>query len=72
MTMRIDYCPKCGKAGLKYDRIHIPPWEVKTPEQQMIREENKLHYAQGEKWCSRCHEWVRPVNRPYVGVKGIG
>ena len=57
--MRIDYCPKCGKAGLKYSSS----------------ERQKLYAPEGygtAKWCPRCKEWVRPQNRPYIGVKGIG
>lgn len=59
--MRIDYCPQCKKAGLKYERIHIPSWYVKTPEQQAIWDENKLHQSNGKKWCPRCQQWVTPM-----------
>jgi|GEM_PF-5649224 hypothetical protein len=50
--MRIDYCPKCNKAGLKWDSLDAsssPP-----------------HPGQ-DKWCPRCKEWVKPVNKPYKG-----
>jgi hypothetical protein len=72
--MRIDYCPKCGKAGLKY----ASNWDAPQPyhfESGKVVNDYELHYAPdgfgSAKWCPRCKEWVTPQNRPYVGVRGI-
>lgn len=59
--MRIDYCPNCNKAGLKYrndkdDYMNLIP----------------NHYANRKKWCPRCKVWVEPINKPYIGSKGRG
>ena len=74
--MRIDYCPKCNKAGLKY----ASNWDIPQPyhfEQDkdghsFVVNDYKLHYApEGygtAKWCPRCKEWVAPQNHPYTGV----
>jgi len=68
--MRIDYCPKCNKAGLKVDRIPIPYWKELTPEETAAKREAIDNNGRGNKWCPRCMEWVKPINRPYVGTKG--
>ena len=66
--MRIDYCPKCNKAGLKYERYphsfySNPPIYLNDAE----LEENATHHSLNEKWCPRCKEWVKTNNKPYIG-----
>ncbi len=51
--MRIDYCPKCNKAGLRK--------EVSNDLGQNWRS------TVSTKWCPRCYMWVKPVN--HVGDK---
>lgn len=66
--MKIDYCPKCGKAGLRYeDDKGLDP-------SGMSRHQRYEAYLIGEKstygtrkWCPRCKEWTNPENHPYVG-----
>ena len=70
--MRIDYCPKCGKAGLKYHNLQNKNPDGNT-DQERFDKWNKgesLTIVGLNKWCPRCKEWVEPVNRPYVGVRG--
>ncbi len=66
--MRIDYCPKCNKSGLKHERYFSSPYanppQIPTDEQ---RDENTAHRKLYEKWCHRCREWVNPYNKPYIG-----
>jgi len=66
--MRIDHCPKCGKAGLKIERYPSSPYsnppKIPTVEQGL---ENGYHWKAGEKWCPRCKEWVTPIDKPYIG-----
>ena len=76
-AVRIDYCPKCNKAGLKHDRIHpisafVPQLQAYRyrPEDTIFLQENEVHYLRGEKYCARCKEWVKPINHPYIGAKG--
>lgn len=68
--MRIDYCPKCNKAGLKHDRyprsVYSNPPIFNTLEQRI---ENERYHQDGKKWCPRCKEWVIPINHPYIGLK---
>ena len=65
--MRIDYCPKCNKAGLKYERIPTLAWKPDTRTEAEKEECNREH-SLGKKWCLRCRQWVNPVNHPYIGV----
>jgi len=68
--MRIDYCPKCKKAGLKYERYqHAPYANPPIMPSDFEMAENKYHHSTlGEKWCPRCREWVNPDNIPYHAV----
>lgn len=60
--MRIDYCPKCHKAGLKYTEV-----TAEDPKGYgIVPNEHKW-----DKWCPRCKQWVTPINKPYVGVRGV-
>jgi hypothetical protein len=70
--MKIDYCPKCKKAGLKYERYPSNPYLIPPLEPDEVEiKENSDHRAKHEKWCPRCQEWVRPENQPYIGARGI-
>ena len=55
--MRIDYCPECGKAGLKWKNLDNP--------------EDPLNwkYEVGQKWCPRCKKWVKSENRAYIALR---
>ena len=77
--MRIDYCPNCHKAGLKYDNPEGKDIEGHTqPERYKLWQEycDKVgkyvqHSTYGlKKWCPRCKVWVKPENKPYIG-KGV-
>ncbi len=69
--MRIDYCPKCNKSGLRGRDI------TDRDDRGMTRQESYEKFARGErlcpdgyvrrKWCPRCQEWAIPINRPYLG-----
>lgn len=54
--MRIRYCPKCGKAGLKWDDANGKGYDGLTDHER---------YQQGGvtdyhmRYCPRCQEWVR-------------
>ncbi|MFA5323200.1 MAG: hypothetical protein WC373_11060 [Smithella sp.] len=63
--MKIDYCIKCGKAGLKYERIPTLAWKPDTRTSEE-KEEYLINHALGKKWCPRCCEWVVPENHPYI------
>ena len=72
--MRIDYCPKCNKAGLKY----ASNWDIPKPyhweEGKVVNDYEMVYPPEGRgsaKWCPRCKEWVKPNNHPYIGVRGI-
>ncbi len=60
--MRIDHCPTCKKAGLKYERYphsyYSNPPLIPNTEQA---EENAIHSKLNQKWCPRCKQWVIPL-----------
>jgi len=60
--MDVDFCPKCHKAGLRYEIKHIPPWmpDNRTAEEKT---ESSRGLSNNEKWCPRCKEWVKPTSR---------
>jgi hypothetical protein len=73
--VRIDHCPKCKKAGLKY----ASNWDIPQPyhfekdadgNSHVVRD-YVLNYPPGgygtAKWCPRCQEWVKPENHEYIG-----
>jgi hypothetical protein len=64
--MRIDYCPECHKAGLKYQRYPDSPYSnpplILTLEQKI---ENERYHHDNAKWCPRCKEWVKPENHEW-------
>ena len=69
--MRIDYCPKCGKAGLKYETPEGRDCTGRTNEERYQDFVNDILPTPciKNKWCPRCKEWIKPENRPYIGVK---
>ncbi len=72
--MKIDYCPKCGKAGLKYENEHGLDPDGRSSQsryQDWVDKKTVVSHYGYQKWCPRCKEWVDPVNRPYVGKSGI-
>jgi hypothetical protein len=62
--MRIDYCPHCNKAGLKYERFQQLCWQPEHRTKEQI-DEYELNHSQGKKWCSRCKMWVKPVSKEW-------
>lgn len=58
--MRIRYCPKCGKAGLKWEDNNGKGYDGLTETERYEK------YTNGEgggldwskRWCRRCGEWV--------------
>ena len=66
--MKIDYCPKCHKAGLKYASNRDEALNGRFQyEVKMIYPPEGYGTA---KWCPRCKEWVKPENHPYIGRGG--
>lgn len=70
--MRIDYCPKCGKAGLKYASNWNDPdfYSFYFVAGKPVDKIKKIYPPEGygtAKWCPRCKEWVKPENHPYIG-----
>ena len=72
--MRIDYCPNCGKAGLK----HFSNWDnpmfgaYHFENGRVVNDLEKHCPPDGygtAKWCPRCKEWVKPENHPYIGSR---
>ena len=57
--MRIDYCPCCFVAGLRYDAVDPLPEQSWTPDQILTFK------AQGMKWCRRCKKWVKPTKKEW-------
>ena len=75
--MRIDYCPKCHKAGLKYDdpdgrdiEGHTQLERYKLWQEAHANNQTREHTYGLRKWCPRCKEWVKPENHPYIGLRG--
>jgi hypothetical protein len=68
--MRIDYCPMCHKAGLRYENEQGQDPSGKTQQQRFEAYQNaqgKYQSAYGSlKWCKRCQAWVTPENHPFV------
>jgi len=73
--MRIDYCPVCGKAGLRCENEQGQDPSGRTREQRFEAYQNtqgEYQSAYGSmKWCKRCQVWVTPENRPYNGSRRI-
>jgi len=62
--MRIDYCPKCKVAGLRYCSNYR---EIEASNWPLAIEKQYAPEGYGTaKWCPRCKEWVKPENHPYV------
>ncbi len=59
--MEIDYCPQCGKAGLRYEKEGLDY-------QGLTSRERYNHWKEGvataaykcKKWCPSCKGWVKP------------
>ncbi len=70
--MRIDYCPKCHKAGLREQDPKGFYSDGRTGKQRYEAYLTGLKIiASNKKWCPRCKEWVEPENHPYIGIRGI-
>ena len=77
--MRIDYCPKCHKAGLKYhSNWDDPKYYAYHFEKDgagnthCVDEIQKICPPEGygtAKWCPRCKEWVKPENHEWSRSK---
>ena len=66
--MRIDYCPKCHKAGLKYHSNWDDPkyYAYHFENGQVVEEIEKIGPPEGySKWCPRCKEWVKAENHEW-------
>lgn len=59
--MRIRYCPKCGKAGLKWDDMNGKGYDgLSTQERYEAYRDGKLVLERwGYRYCPRCKEWVK-------------
>lgn len=71
--MRIDYCPYCGKSGLRHHDnrgLNANGLTDRESYEQWVSGESKIANI-FVLWCPRCKEWVKPENHPYVGTKGI-
>lgn len=59
--MRIRYCPKCGRAGLKWNdddgKGNDGLTDTQRYESHAFGERSNLDYSM--RWCPRCREWVR-------------
>jgi hypothetical protein len=68
--MRIDYCPICGKAGLRYENTEGKDANGLTRQELWAIYPNPLPIPHGsQKYCPRCNRWIEPCNKPYIGVK---
>ncbi len=54
--MRIRYCPKCRKAGLKWDDAQGKGYDGLTDNERCQRG-TTTDYSM--RYCPRCEEWVR-------------
>jgi hypothetical protein len=54
--MRIRYCPKCGKAGLKWDDENGKGYDGLTDQE---RYERGATTDFSMRYCPRCREWVK-------------
>jgi hypothetical protein len=67
--MKIDYCLKCGKAGLREKDTFNHFNDGLTGQERWNKYTNGIPTTTtGQKWCPRCNEWVNPCNKPYIGV----
>jgi Zn-finger nucleic acid-binding protein len=71
LSVNVDFCPKCKKAGLRYQRFEIntilfmepqPHYDYEHPDSPELKE-NEEHRLKCEKWCPRCQEWIIPRGR---------
>ncbi len=56
--MRIRYCPKCNKAGLKWDDANGKGFDGLTDTERWAQ--NKITNFH-MRYCPRCTEWVEPT-----------
>jgi hypothetical protein len=70
--MRIDHCPKCKKAGLRYEDPNGRDADNRTQYERICAKTAGKPVAKwGEsKWCPRCKEWVKPNNQEWIGKNG--
>lgn len=66
--MRIDYCPECHKAGLRYANPEGRDCNGKTQQDRYNdwyksgANKNEIFSSHGpKKWCPRCKKWVGPM-----------
>lgn len=63
--MRIRYCPKCGKAGLKWDDDNGKGNDGLTDHERYTSGDYSKH-DYSLRWCPRCKEWVKAdISRNY-------
>ena len=55
--MRIRYCPKCRKAGLKWDDAKGKGFDGLTDPERLDRG-GTTDYSM--RYCPRCQKWVKP------------
>lgn len=58
--MRIDHCPKCRKAGLRWKDAQGKLASGLTPQEEYAHLPAFRLSNATEKWCPRCKEWVKP------------
>lgn len=65
--MRIRYCPKCGKAGVKIDDPDGRGYDGLTGDERYSKTKQPLRERGYEmRYCPRCREWVNPdLSRNY-------
>ena len=65
--MRIRYCPKCNKAGLKHEDSDGKCIDGLTVhEHYSLPSEHYHKFNWSMRWCPRCKEWVNPeLSRNY-------
>jgi len=57
--MRIRYCPKCGKAGLKWEDPDRKGCDGLTDhERWAVKDYDYSKYNGNLRYCPRCKEWV--------------
>jgi hypothetical protein len=63
--MRIDYCPKCKKAGLKCKNNEGQTWDGHG---QLVKSNQITAMCNpwDIKWCPRCKVWVVPDKKEWA------
>lgn len=62
--MRIRYCPKCDKAGLKWQDTTGKGYDGRTDNERYQAYQQGLNVYASDimrmRYCPRCKEWVNP------------